>query len=264
MIPGSPDRVPDETPEQRPPLPPAGGAARDPAVEPPVFAPYPPMAPVYVAGSGTVVPGGPGIPTPGPFAPAAPFTPWYDGLRPAAGELAALLRVAGLLAVAGLPLGVLWWLVAPRREYLVAEEGAFAVAPESEAAVGSDGWFLLLTGLLSLLAAFLAWRRLRHRGPLVPAALVAGLLVCGFVTWGVGSMLGPGPSATDLTEIGATVLGPLGLRARGVLLVAPFLAVIGYLLGVCFTPRDDLARADRPSVGRARHAQLDQRDGDGA
>ncbi|MBA3417831.1 MAG: DUF2567 domain-containing protein [Geodermatophilaceae bacterium] len=171
---------------------------------------------------------------------AVPAAPWHQGLRPAAGEAAAAARLALVLLLAGIPLGVLWWAVAPRREYEVAEEGAFAIVPESEAAVGSDGWFMLLTGVVALAAAAVAWRRTAQRGPLMAVGLALGMLLCGLLTWQAGALLGPRPSAAALEEIGAVVLGPLGLRAYGVLLVAPFLAVAGYLLAVCFTQRDDL------------------------
>lgn len=157
-----------------------------------------------------------------------------------------MTRLAIGLLLAGIPLGVLWWLVAPRRNYEVSADGAFAIVPESEAAVGSDGWFMLLTAVVALAAAALAWRREAHRGPLMAAGLAVGVLLCGLVTWQVGTLLGPGPSSAALQDIGAVVLGPLGLRAYGVLVVGPFLAVAGYLLAVCFAPRDDLRANNRP------------------
>jgi hypothetical protein len=135
---------------------------------------------------------------------------------------------------------VIWWLVAPRRSYEVSEEGAFALVPESEAAVGSDGWFMLLTGVLALAVAAVVWRRQVRRGPLILVALALGMLLCGLVTWQVGALLGPRPAAAALEQVGAVVLGPLGLRAYGALVVGPFLAVAGYVLAVCFTSRDDL------------------------
>lgn len=204
-----------------------------------------------------MVPGGP---------PSGPVPSWTDGLRPVAGEVASVVRLGGLLLLTGFPLGFLWWFVAPRRQYDVGVEGAFAIEPESEAAVGSDGWFMLLTGVLSLVAALTAWRFLRHRGPLVAVGLAGGMLLCGLLTWFVGSLLGPGPSAAELAMVGNTVLGPLELRAQAVLVVGPFLAVAGYLLGACFTARDDLGRAASPppaSVGRARDAELDEGHGHG-
>lgn len=193
--------------------------------------PYPPMVPVAASG------------------PVAPTLSWAYGLRPQAGEAAAAVRLAGLLLLSGLPLGVVWWLVAPRRAYLVGAEGAFAVVPESEAAVGSDGWFMALTGVVALAAAFVAWRVLRHRGPLVLLALAGGTLLSGLLTWFMGGLLGAGPTVAELADIGRTVHGPLQLRAHGSLTVAPFLAVAGYLIGACFTTRDDLGRPALPSTG---------------
>lgn len=188
-------------------------------------------------------------PVAGPAPTAAPVTPWLHGLRPSGGEILVATRLVLVLLLAGIPLGVLWWLAAPRRSYEVSADGAFAIVPESEAAVGSDGWFLLLTAAVALVAAVVAWRREAQRGPLMAGALAVGMLLCGLVTWQVGGLLGPRPSAAELAEIGAVVLGPLGLRAYGVLVVGPFLAVAGYLLAVCFAPRDDLRAA-----GSRRHA----------
>lgn len=188
-------------------------------------------------------------PVPGPAPTADPVTPWFQGLRPSAGEILVATRLLIGLLLVGIPLGVLWWLAAPRRSYAVSAEGAFAIVPESEAAVGSDGWFMLLTAAVALVAAVVAWRREAQRGPLIAAALAVGTLLCGLVTWQVGGLLGPRPSAEELAEIGAVVLGPLGLRAYGVLVVGPFLAVSGYLLAVCFAPRDDLRTAgSRPAA----------------
>jgi len=202
----------------------------------------------------------PGVPAPTAFSgpPARPSLPWHASLQPAGGEFEAGARLTGFLLLAGIPLGVLWWLVAPRRSYRVAEEGAFAIEPDSEAAVGADGWFMLLTGAVAVIAVVLVWRYARVRGPVVAVALALGPLFCGLVTWLVGVLLGPGPTAAELADLGAVVLGPLELRAHGALVIAPFLAVGGYLLGVCFTASDDLGRADR-SVRRARRAELDQR-----
>lgn len=153
------------------------------------------------------------------------------------------------LAVAGIPLGVLWWLVAPRRAYAVTDSGAFAVVPESEAAIGADGWFLILTGVLGLIVAAAAWRWRGRRGPLMPLALAVGSAVGGILTWQTGALLGPGPSTAALHDVGTVVLGPLGLRAYGALVIAPFVAVAGYLCAVCFTPRDDLGRLDPVASG---------------
>ncbi|MBA2389976.1 MAG: hypothetical protein H0V67_06925 [Geodermatophilaceae bacterium] len=180
-----------------------------------------------------------------PVPPASPVRQWSHDLRQAAGEVATSARLALVLFLAGIPVGVAWWLLAPRRAYEVTADGAFAVVPDSEAAVASDGWLLLLTGLLALVAAAVAWRQEAQRGPLMAVGLAIGMLACGLLSLLVGALLGPGPSAAALEETGAVVLGPLGLRAYGVLVVGPILAVAGYLLAVCFTPRDDLRAPGR-------------------
>ncbi len=246
-------------------------------------------------GESAVSPAGESAPRPAPdLAPAGPVAtpvrPWFHVLRPAAGETSVVLRLALGLLLAGLPLGVLWWLISPRRSYQVSADGAFATVPDSEAAVGSDGWFLLLALAVAVVVAVLAWRREAQRGPLMAVGLGVGMLACGLVAWQVGMLLGPGPTAAELKQTGTIVLGPLQLRAYGVLVVGPFVAVATYLLAACFTSRDDLRRsrrtasdsapaplrpagpdqsvapgwaaADRTgSVGGAGDAQLDQGDG---
>ena len=47
-------------------------------------------------------------------------------MRPARPELSQALRMAGLLSLVGLPVGLLWWLIAPRRQYEVRADGELA------------------------------------------------------------------------------------------------------------------------------------------
>lgn len=171
---------------------------------------------------------------------AGPATPWHASLRPGPREIARSTRLASLLCLVGLPVGLLWWLVAPRRAYEVTADGAFAVVSESEAAVGSDGWLLLMLTVVAVVSAAAAWWGVRPRGPFVPIGLAVGMVGCGLLAWLTGSLLGPGPTAADLSDVGTEVLGPLQLGAIGVLVVGPFVAVAGYAFGVCLTRRDDL------------------------
>lgn len=209
--------------------------------------------------------------------PARPGPKWYAVLLPGAGDVAAAARLVVGLLLAGIPVGLLWLALAPRREFQVAEQGAFAVEADSEAAVAGDGWFLLLTVAVAVVAAVLAWRWRGRRGPLMPAALAVGTSLCGALAATLGAALGSGPSAAELADVGTIVQSPLQLRAYGVLVVAPFVAVVGYLVAVCFTPRDDLDRPDfsppgnsdlcppgqAPLVGRAADHELGQGHRDG-
>lgn len=212
-----------------------------------------------VAGAGPVA----GVSTVQGYPPPAaiPVAPWYAAVRPGPGDVPAAARLVLGLLLAGIPVGLAWLGLAPRREFLVAEQGAFAVENDSEAAVAGDGWFLLLTVAVAIGAAVVAWRWRRHRGPVMPVALAVGTALTGVVAWLTGSVLGPGPTPSELAEIGGIVRSPLELRAYGVLVVAPFVAVVGYLVAACFTPGDDLDRTD--SVRGVADHQLGQRDGYG-
>lgn len=201
---------------------PSGPPADPPPLPPSSAAPAPALGPTETAPPAVLPP------------------PWHASLRPAPGERTRSLRLASWLFLVGIPVGVGWWLVAPRRSYRVSADGAFATVSESEAAVGSDAWLLFILTVVGLGAAAFAWWRVRPRGPLVPVALAVGMLGCGLLAWLSGSLLGQGPSAADLADIGAVVVGPLELGAPGVLTVGPLVAVAGYTIGVGFTRRDDL------------------------
>ncbi len=219
--------IPGGPPETDPPVGPAPAGREAGPVE---------AAPVSAAVPGPAVPG-PGVPEP-----AVHRTSWAQALRSRPGEVRAAARLTLALLLTGIPIGVIWWLIAPRRAYRVAADGAFAVVGESEAAVGTDGWLMVLTAVAGLLAGSLVWWRATHRGPGLPVALAVGMALSGTVASIVGGLLGHGPSAAQLAEIGNTVYGPLVLRAQAVLVVGPFLAVSAYLLAVCFTGNDDLSR----------------------
>ncbi|GIG66068.1 DUF2567 domain-containing protein [Phytomonospora endophytica] len=99
--------------------------------------------------------------------------------------------VLGVLAVLGIPLGLLWQAIAPRVE-LVATENSFRYTTESpEGYAGDDGVFTFLGLGLGLLAAIAVWALLRrHRGPVQVAALVLGSIAAQVVAWRFGEWWG--------------------------------------------------------------------------
>lgn len=162
-------------------------------------------------------------------------------------EIRADLRRAGALllavAAAGVPAGVLWWAVAPRAEFRVTEDGPAVVGtPSVELLIADDGMFVLVLAGLGLLAGLGAWAMRRARGVAVVVALAVGTVLAGAAAWGVGALLGRGPSESQLAEVGAVVTTPLGLDSLAALAVAPFVAVLVYLLGVIVNAEDGLGR----------------------
>ncbi|MFI5665709.1 DUF2567 domain-containing protein [Streptomyces sp. NPDC051704] len=150
--------------------------------------------------------------------------------------------VALLTGVAGVLLGVLWAWLAPKAQYVSNGEAVFLKNSESEARIGADGTFFLLSlgfGVLSAVLVFL-WRR-RGGVPLV-VGLVVGSCFASLVGWRLGLWLGPSADvAAAAVKAGKGVAfdAPLQLLAQGVLLVWPMVAVALHLgLTALWTPHD--------------------------
>ncbi|MFD4246891.1 hypothetical protein ACFWP3_35670 [Streptomyces sp. NPDC058525] len=150
--------------------------------------------------------------------------------------------VALAVGVAGLLLGLLWVWLAPRVQYVSNGEAVFLRNTESEARIGADGAFFLLSaglGVLSAVGTFL-WRR-AGGVPLV-IGLAVGSLFAALVGWRFGLWLGPsGDLAAAAAEAGKGVPfdAPLQLLAHGALLVWPMAAVLVHLaLTALWSPRD--------------------------
>jgi hypothetical protein len=158
------------------------------------------------------------------------------------------LRVAGVvvavLAGLGAVLGVVWsqWSGPQQRAYVIAP-GKLYPYDEVETMAAADGRYLLLVGVVGLLAGPVAWwSRRGNRGPLLAAALGLGGLVGAALTWWVGHLTGGG---TYSGRTGSTIAHlPLTLHMHGLLLVEPALAVLGFGLFTAFAAADDLGRPD--------------------
>lgn len=168
--------------------------------------------------------------------------PWYAGLRVSGGEVRSASRVALAISAAGFPVGALWLVLAPRRAYEVVDGGFAPLEPQSEALIGADGWLLILSCILGLLAAGLVWRFAAVRGVAIVLGVAFGMVVAAVLAWQVGGWLGAGPSDAQLAQIGAIVTPALQLRAIPVLVIGAFVATLGYVVLVCFAARDDLQR----------------------
>jgi hypothetical protein len=148
------------------------------------------------------------------------------------------------LAGVGVPAGLVWWALAPRAEFRITEDGPVVVgSPSTELLVADDAVFVLVMAVVGLLAGTTAWLLLRrHRGVTLLTALAVGATASGAVAWLVGELLGEGPTQAELSEVGGVVTTGLDLGATAALAVAPFVALLAYVLGVVVNAEDGLGR----------------------
>jgi hypothetical protein len=183
-------------------------------------------------------PGPPGQPVP----PATrPWSAWAEARR----DWRPFLGLVGGLAVAGVPLGVLWWALAPRAEYRITSGGPVAIGnPSEELLVADDAIFVLIVAALGLAAGIATWLVRRRRGPAALLGVAFGTLAGAAVAWQVGELLGPGPSRAALTHVGGRVTTSLTLGMLPALAVGPFVAVLVWLIGALYARTDGLGRPD--------------------
>ncbi|MCY0926440.1 hypothetical protein OTB20_09535 [Streptomyces sp. H27-H1] len=173
----------------------------------------------------------PDQPQPQPQAPSAPAAPASEpAFSPS--DIRDGAAIALVVGVAGVLLGLLWAWLAPRVQYVSNGEAVFLRDTESEARIGADGTFLLLSvgfGVLSAAAVFL-WRR--GGGAAQVVGLAVGSVFAALVGWQVGLWLGP---SSDLVAVarragkGVPFDAPLELLAHGALLGWPMAAVLVHL-----------------------------------
>jgi LPXTG-motif cell wall-anchored protein len=177
---------------------------------------------------------------------------YWQGWREVRADLATSLRLVAALALAGIPAGLLWWWLAPRADFRITADGPAVIGnPSNELLVADDSVFALVLAGVGLLAGIAAWFLRRRRGVATVVALALGTAATGAVAWWVGQLLGPGPTAAQLHDVGGRVTTSLSLGSLPALAVAPFMAVFAYLVAVLYTHRDDLgreARGDAASV----------------
>jgi LPXTG-motif cell wall-anchored protein len=177
----------------------------------------------------------------------------WGGVAELSADLVPALRLTALLVLAGIPAGLLWWLLAPREDYRVLGDGAVEALGDtsSELFAADDVVFVLILGGLGLLAGIGAWFLRRRRGVTMLAALAVGTGLAGVLAWQLGELLGPGPTAEDLSDVGATVTTRLELASMPALAVAPFLAVLVYVVATLLAAGEDLGRTPDGRPGPA-------------
>ncbi len=174
----------------------------------------------------------------------------WGGVAELRADLLPALRLAAVLALTGIPAGLLWWLLAPREDYRVLAEGVEPLGDTSaELFAADDSVFVLVLAGLGLLAGTLGWLLRRRRGVAVLAGLAVGTGLAGVLAWQLGELLGAGPTPEDLTDVGATVTTRLELASLPALTVAPFVAVLVYVVATLLASGDDLGRGAPPADG---------------
>ena len=147
------------------------------------------------------------------------------------------------LALAGLPAGVLWWLLAPRADYRITADGPVVLGdPSEELLVADDAVFVLVVAGIGLLCGAAVWWLRRRRGVATVLALAIGCTLTAVVAWQLGELLGAGPTEAELTEVGSVVTTSLTLGSLPALAIAPFVAIVAYLVGVLHIADDGLGR----------------------
>jgi hypothetical protein len=152
------------------------------------------------------------------------------------------VAVAAVTALAGVPVGALWALVAPTAQVTVVERGIVIAESAGQAFVAADGWFAVLSLLAGICCGVLVHRRFADQGVAAVVGLAIGGCGAALLAWRVGALIGREPDALERAAglpAGSMLEVGLDLRAYGVLLVWSIAAVACYFLGVLFSARAD-------------------------
>jgi hypothetical protein len=186
--------------------------------------------------------------SPPSFSPGPPSGAYWRGLREIRADLRACVRLILVLTVAGVPAGLAWWGLAPRADFRITDAGPEPIgSPSGELLVADDAVFVLVLAVVGLIAGTVAWRLRRRRGVATVVALAFGAVATSAIAWQVGELLGVGPTAAQIADVGAVVTTSLTLGSPAAIAVAPFMAVLAYVLGVLTAHDDGLGRTGESS-----------------
>ena len=182
--------------------------------------------------------------TPPPsFDPGPPASAYWRGWPEVRTDIRTSLRLILVLALAGFPAGLAWWALAPRAVFRITAAGPEPVgSPSDELLFADDAVFVLVLAVVGLIAGAAAWRLRRRRGVATVVAVAIGALTTSVVAWQVGEVLGVGPTQAQIEDVGATVTTSLTLGSPAALAVAPFMAVLAYVVAALASHDDGLGR----------------------
>lgn len=150
-------------------------------------------------------------------------------------------------ALAGLVLGLTWFLGAHRPGYTVLEDfGATMDERDLAGMFAADAFYTLLVGILGLAAGIVSWLVFRNLGWWVCLLAVVGSTAGALVVWQFGLLLGGSGFSERLASAspGDVVPVDLALHAHAAVLVAPFLAITPVMLFSAFWPEESPTPAD--------------------
>ena len=187
--------------------------------------------------------------------PARRVPPWRRDLRSA-------LLVAAAVAATGVPVGLLWYAVAPKVRIMMIGSTPYPADPSPEGYVADDGWFVFLGFGAGVLAALAVWYLARrHRGPAMLLAVTVGSVVAGLLGAWLGSRFGlseylwlrahaaPGTTFRRPPALPAGHLRLWPPRADGPVLMPALAGTIVYTLLASFHHRADLGVSDDMPAG---------------
>jgi hypothetical protein len=178
-----------------------------------------------------------------------PSSAYWRGRQEVRADLRSAAGIVLALALAGVPVGLLWWELAPRADFRITDTGPVAIgSPSGELLVADDGVFALVLAVFGLLAGVAAWLLRRRRGVATVVALALGTCLTAVVAWRLGEFLGAGPTEAELAHVGARVTTSLTLGSLPAMALAPFTALLAYVAAVLYAPHDDLGRVE-PDTG---------------
>lgn len=182
------------------------------------------------------------------MAPLPAADAYWRGWSEIRADLRSSARLVLVLALAGLLAGLLWWWLAPRADFRVTDVGPVVIGdPVEELLVADDAVFALIVGAFGLVAGAAAWFLRRRRGVATVLALAVGGSLMAVVAWQLGEVLGAGPTEAQLADVGTVVTPRLSLGSLPALALAPFAALLAYLIPVLTVHRDDLGRTPDPT-----------------
>ena len=139
--------------------------------------------------------------------------------------------------LAGLPAGLLWWIISPLPPIEKRADGLYRAGGEgNESAIAADGWFAVIVLAVGIVVALLVYLRTRpsRLAPLV--GLAVGGVLGSVVAWRFGALLGP----ASLTEHGQGGQGGRPVRR------AAHRVGVRRAAGLADRRRDHLLRRCRP------------------
>lgn len=132
-----------------------------------------------------------------------------------------------------------WALPAHRPGYLVAENLRASISERGLAEVfAADALFVIVTGVLGILAGVASWLLFHRRGWVVCLLAIVGAALAALAVWRVGLLVGEQGFSERLATANPGDLVPIDLELHAVaaLLVAPFLAITPVMLFAAFWP----------------------------